>query len=298
MYQRTIAAPVRLSGIGLHSGKLVQLVFSPAPSDTGIVFYRSDLADAQPIASNYRAIKDTTLSSNLVNEAGQRVGTVEHLMSAIAALGIDNLRIDISAPETPIMDGSALPFIEALQSAGISEQPGIKRFVKILRPVEVKQGDKWAKLEPAKGFSIDFKIDFDHPAIPSQHQQVTLDFGKRNFIEQIARARTFGFLKDIEYLKTQNLGLGGSMDNAIVLDDKTVLNPDGLRFADEFTRHKILDAVGDLYLAGHQIIGAFSAFKSGHALNNQLLHQVFSDSKNFEIVTNYDENSCLIDYLT
>ena len=288
MQQRTINQSIMLEGIGLHSGKPVQLRFSPAAVNTGIVFFFFVLADAQPINANFRAVNDTMMSSNLTNRAGQRIGTVEHLMSAIAALGLDNLIIEVSAPEIPIMDGSALPFITTLQSAGIALQAAPKQYIKVQRPIEVQSGDKIAGFRPCDGFSLDFHIEFDHPAFDKAHEKIQFDFTETNFISQIASARTFGFLKDIEYLKANNLGLGGSMENAIVLDDHQVLNPEGLRFMDEFVRHKVLDAVGDLYLAGHQILGAFYAYKSGHALNNLLLRQLFSDPDNYEIVTKYE----------
>lgn len=297
MKQRTIQRSLEISGIGLHSGKTVILHFSPAEPDTGIVFYRSDIAEATPILANYQLVNDTIMSSNLTNEQQQRIGTVEHLMSAISALGIDNLRIDVSAPEIPIMDGSALLFIEYLLTVGIQFQNKDKKFIQVMQEVKVEQDGKWASLVPYTGFKLDFHIDFNHPAFDQQHNHLTLNFSSESFIKQIAPARTFGFIQDIDYLQSQNLALGGSMDNAIVLDEKQVLNPEGLRFADEFVRHKILDAVGDLYLAGHQILGYFSAHKSGHALNNQLLRKLFSDENNFKIVTNYDKQNPPISYL-
>lgn len=296
MQQRTIQRVMTLQGIGLHSGQMVELKFFPAAINTGINFIRSDLTDAQPIKADFRNVNDTMMSSNLVNKLQQRVGTVEHLMSAIAALGIDNLLISVSASEIPIMDGSALPFIEALQEAGITEQESAKQFIQILKPVEVTQQDKIARLTPDTGFAIDFQIDFSHPAFLPEHETVHFSFNQMNFIEQIARARTFGFLKDIEQLKSHNLGLGGSMQNAIVLDETRVLNPEGLRFADEFARHKVLDAIGDLYLAGHQILGKFFAYKSGHYLNNQLLKALFKDPTNYKIVTKYDNKNIEIAY--
>lgn len=297
MKQRTIQQSHHLTGIGLHSGKPVHLAFHPADIDTGIVFKRSDIADAMPILANYNIVNDTMMSSNLSNEQGQRIGTVEHLMSAIAALGIDNLLIEVSASEIPIMDGSAIAFIEAIQQAGIVEQNAPKKFIKILKPVRVEQDDKFANLSPSEqGFSVTFQIEFSHPAFHQNHDKIVIDFSSHSFIQQVAPARTFGFTKDIEYLQSRNLGLGGSMDNAIVLDEEKVLNPEGLRFDDEFLRHKILDAIGDLYLAGHQILGGFEGYKSGHALNNQLLKQLFSDKSNFEIVTFYDKDKVGIDY--
>lgn len=288
MQQRTIQQPITLDGIGLHSGKAVQMLFSPATINHGITFLRSDIADARPIPAIYHAVTDTMMSSNLTNALGQRIGTVEHLMSAIAALAIDNLQIAVSAPEIPIMDGSAIQFIDVLQRAGITEQSAARQYIKVLRPVEVRVDDKVAGFRPYDGFVLDFQIEFNHPAFDASHEQFKLDFNEGSFIEHIARARTFGFLKDIEHLKNNNLGLGGSMDNAIVLDDSGVLNPEGLRYDDEFVRHKVLDAVGDLYLAGHQILGEFYAYKSGHALNNKLLKALFDDENNYKVVTNYD----------
>lgn len=288
MQQRTIQNPIKLEGIGLHSGKAVQIRFLPAPINHGIKFLRSDLTDAQPIPAIYQAVTDTMMSSNLTNALGQRIGTVEHLMSAIAALAIDNLQVEVSAPEVPIMDGSAIQFIEVLQQAGIAEQVAAKQYIQVIRPVEVRVADKIAGFRPYDGFVLDFQIEFNHPAFDASYEKFRLDFNEGNFIEHIAKARTFGFLKDIEHLKSNNLGLGGSMDNAIVLDDSGVLNPEGLRYADEFVRHKVLDAIGDLYLAGHQILGEFYAYKSGHALNNQLLKALFSDESNYKVVTKYD----------
>lgn len=294
MKQSTIQQVISLSGVGLHSGQTVHMRFLPSVADTGIVFVRSDLENPMPIHADYRLIQDAMMSSNLTNEYQQRVGTVEHLMSAIAGLGIDNLQIEVSASEIPIMDGSALPFIQALQQAGIQYLEQDKKFIQILRPVRVEQDDKFASVSPYHGFSLDFQIDFAHPAFQAGQQHIKIDFSTNSFIQQIASARTFGFIKDIDYLKSQNLALGGSMENAIVLDDKQILNPEGLRFANEFVCHKVLDAVGDLYLAGHQILGAFQAYKSGHALNNQLLRAVLADENNFKIVTFCDKNPPII----
>ena len=297
MQQRTIAQATDLTGIGLHSGQPVTLRFLPAPIDNGIVFYRSDLANATPIVADYRSVKDTQMSSNLTNEAGQRVGTVEHLLSAVAALGIDNLVIEVSAGEIPIMDGSASDFIKVLQQAGLQQQNAAKKFIRIVKDIEVVHEDKIARFTPYDGFMLTFDIEFDHPAILPEQSHFMVDFSTKNFVEQISPARTFGFLKDIEYLKRQNLGMGGNMDNAIVLDENQVLNPEGLRFADEFVRHKILDAVGDLYLAGHQILGKFYAKKSGHMLNNKLLQAVFDDPTTYQIVTKCEKFLPQIDYI-
>lgn len=288
--QCTIANPISFDGIGLHSGKTVHMRFLPAPTDTGIQFIRSDLADATPILARFDQVNDTLMSSNLTNDKNQRIGTVEHLMSAIACMGVDNLIIEVSAPEVPIMDGSAIVFIEQLEKAGICQQSAPKKFIQILQPVEVIYEDKIARFSPYDGFSLDFKIAFNHPVFLPEHDSIHVEFNQQNFKNEIAKARTFGFLKDIEYLKSNNLGLGGSMDNAIVVDDEKVLNPDGLRFADEFVRHKVLDAVGDLYLGGNQILGAFYGYKSGHMLNNMLLKKVFANAENFKIVTKYDIN--------
>lgn len=296
MQQCTIAQPIRVTGIGLHSGKPVTLQFLPAPIDTGVFFIRQDIADSSPIFAHYQSVNNTQMSSNLVNEQGQHVGTVEHVMSAICALGIDNLQINVDSAEMPIMDGSALSFIELLQSAGKMPQSAPKKFIQILRPVEVRHEDKIARLTPNEGFSLTFDIEFDHPAFLAKHNHFQHQFGSQNFVDEIAGARTFGFLKDIEYLKSQKLGLGGSMDNALVLDDTKVLNPQGLRYDDEFVRHKILDAIGDLYLAGHQILGEFYGYKSGHMLNNNLLKAVFSTQENYKVVTNYDNVNVNIDY--
>lgn len=282
--QRTLGAPLALSGIGLHSGKTVHMALQPAPIDSGITFVRTDLADAQPIAAHFTGVRGAQMASNLVNDKNQRVGTVEHLMSALAALGIDNLRVELDAPEIPILDGSAQNFFTAIRPA-IVEQSAAKKFIEIIQPVEVRDGDKIARLIPYDGFALDFTIDFAHPAFCAEHATYRFEFTTDNFAKQIAPARTFGFLKDIEALQRQNLTLGGSMDNAIVLDDSRVLNPEGLRFANEFVRHKILDAIGDLYLAGHQILGEFYAYKSGHSLNNRLLQAVFANTANWQIVT-------------
>lgn len=298
MQQRTIQQPITLEGIGLHSGKSVNMRLIPAEIDSGIRYYRTDLENYQqnPIYAKYDQIKDTLLSSNLVNSVGHRVATVEHLLSAIAGLGIDNLRVEVSDVEMPIMDGSALNFIEILLQAGIQTQPADKKFIQILRPVEVTDDDKVARLTPHHGFSMHFQISFHHPAIDKSQEVYNFDFHQHTFIEQIAKARTFGFMKDLEYMKKHNLGLGGGMHNAIVLDDIQVLNPEGLRFDNELVRHKILDAVGDLYLAGHQIVGHFYAYKSGHMLNNKLLHAVFADKANYKIVTKYDIENFDIQY--
>ena len=296
MNQRTIKTAIAITGIGLHSGKSVDLEFHPQPVNTGIIFERSDIIGCKPIPASAFLVQDTMMSSNLVF-GGTRVGTVEHLLSAIAGVGVDNLLIRVSASEIPIMDGSASPFVGLLLQAGFVEQEAAKKFLKILKPVRVKVDDKWAELRPFNGFELNFEIDFDHPAFDKNHQYAQLNFSTQNFIEELSSARTFGFLNDIEALRSNNLALGGSMDNAIVIDDDKVLNTEGLRFADEFVRHKILDALGDLYLIGYPSLGRFNAYKSGHALNNLLVREILSDKSNFEIVTFNDNVSCPIEYL-
>lgn len=296
-YQRTLVRPITATGIGLHSGKKVTLTLSPAPLGTGIVFVRTDLDNAQiPMTANL--VQDTLMSSNLV-AGNARVGTVEHLLSALAAFGIDNLSIGVDAPEIPIMDGSAAPFLFLLDEAGIAEQAAPKQFIKIKQPIKVADGDKWARLDPYDdGFLMDFEIDFNHAAIKATDQKTTLNFNTANFAKEVGRARTFGFLGDLQALHANNLALGGSLDNAVVLDDDSVINKDGLRYPNEFVRHKMLDAVGDLYVIGHALLGRFSAYKSGHALNNALIRAVLSNKNSFEIVTFYDKNRCPITYHT
>ena len=296
MNQRTINQVISMTGIGLHSGEPVDLEFHPQPVDTGIVFERSDILGCTPIPASAFLVQDTMMSSNLVF-GGTRVGTVEHLLSAIAGLGVDNLLIRVSAAEIPIMDGSAAPFVNLLLQAGFCEQDSPKKFLKIVRPVRVKVDDKWAELRPYDGFELNFEIDFDHPAFNKDLQHAQLSFSTHNFIEELSGARTFGFLNDIETLRRNNLALGGSMNNAIVIDDVKILNVEGLRFADEFVRHKILDALGDLYLIGYPLLGRFNAYKSGHALNNLLVREILSDPNNFEVVTFDDNVTCPIDYL-
>jgi UDP-3-O-[3-hydroxymyristoyl] N-acetylglucosamine deacetylase len=286
--QRTLKNTIRATGVGLHTGEKVLMTLGPAPVNTGIVFRRSDLEGAPQVPANGMLVAETTLGTSLVKD-GVRVATVEHLMSALAGLGIDNAFVDLTAAEVPIMDGSAGPFVFLIQSAGIAEQGAPKRFVRIRRPVEVHDGDKWARFEPYDGFRIDFEIEFDHPLFKRHLQRATMDFGMASFLREISRARTFGFMRDMEFLRNMNLGRGGSLDNAIVLDDYRVLNDDGLRYENEFVRHKILDAIGDLYLIGHSIIGQFRGFKSGHGLNNQLLRALVQDQKAWEVVTFEDE---------
>lgn len=295
MKQRTLKRPVQVVGVGLHSGKDVTLILEPAEINTGINFLRTDLTNAPLIAADAFLVSDTVMSSNLVVD-GVKIGTVEHLLSALAGLGIDNLLVKVSDSEIPIMDGSAANYVQLLLQAGIEEQPAEKKFLKILKTVRVEEGDKFAQLEPYSGFFIDFEIQFDHPSIPKDTQHYQFEFSTRNYIENVGNARTFGFMQDIEYLQKNNLALGGSLDNAIVLDEKSILNEEGLRHKEEFVRHKILDAIGDLYLAKYSLMGKFSAYKSGHALNNQLIRAVYEDPNNFEIVTIYDTDEIKIDY--
>lgn len=295
LYQRTLAQSITAQGIGLHSGKPVTLTLMPAPVGTGIVFVRSDLDNAQiPVSATL--IHDTIMSSNLqVGDA--KIGTIEHLMSAVSACGLDNLYIYVDAPEIPIMDGSAAPFLVLIDQAGIAEQPALKEFIKITKPIEVKDGDKWAKLEPSDdGFLMEFEIDFDHHAIKATNQKTMLDFGTANFASEVGQARTFGFVKDLEYLHNHNLALGGSLDNAVVLDDDGVMNADGLRYPNEFVRHKMLDAVGDLYVIGRPLLGKFTAYKSGHALNNALIRAVLADENSHEIVKFCNKDDCPVSY--
>ncbi len=282
--QRTIKAAVKTTGVGLHTGKKVTMTLRPAQVDTGIVFRRVDLAHPADIRADARAVTDTRLCSALERD-GVKVATVEHLMSALAGLGIDNLYVDLAGPEVPIMDGSAGPFVYLLQSAGIEEQRAPKRFFRIRCPVEVRDGDKWARFEPYDGFRVSFSIVFDHPVFERSSQSLTIDFAEISYATEIARARTFGFAQEVETLRSAGLALGGSLGNAVVLDEYRVLNADGLRYGDEFVKHKVLDAVGDLYLVGHPLIGAFAAHKSGHALNNQLLRATLAQPDAWELAS-------------
>ncbi|MCD8548554.1 MAG: UDP-3-O-acyl-N-acetylglucosamine deacetylase [Aeromonadaceae bacterium] len=284
--QRTLKKSVHATGVGLHSGRKVSLTFRPAPVNTGIVYVRSDLSPAVEIKAQAGLVRDTMLCTALVNEAGTRVATVEHLSAALAALGIDNLFIEVDAPEIPVMDGSAHPFLYLLQSGGIEEQAAAKQFLRIKKPVRVEDGDKWAEFLPYdKGFRLDLQIDFRHPVFDGQNQHLVMDFSGSRFLKEISRARTFGFMKDIEYLHSQNLALGGSLENAVVLDEYRVLNEEGLRYEDEFVKHKLLDAVGDLYMCNHSILGEFRAYKTGHAVNNLLLRTLLADAEAWELVT-------------
>lgn len=287
--QRTLKRIVQATGVGLHTGKKVTLTMRPSPSNTGVIYRRTDLNPSVDFPVNAKSVRDTMLCTCLVNEHDVRISTVEHLNAALAGLGIDNIIIDVDADEIPIMDGSASPFVFLLLDAGIKELNSAKKFLRLKKCVRVVDGDKWAELSAHNGFRLDFTIDFNHPAIYSSAQRYLLDFSADSFVHQISRARTFGFIRDIEYLQSRGLALGGSFDCAIVVDDYRVLNEDGLRFSDEFVRHKMLDAIGDLFMCGHNIIGAFSAFKSGHALNNKLLLEVLARQETWEYVTFQDE---------
>jgi UDP-3-O-[3-hydroxymyristoyl] N-acetylglucosamine deacetylase len=290
--QRTLKNSIRATGVGLHTGEKVTLTLRPAAPNTGVIFHRSDLDPAVSIIAAAENVGDTRLSTTLVRD-GVRVSTVEHLLSAVAGLGIDNLHVDVSAPEVPIMDGSAGPFVFLLQSAGLKEQNAPKKFIRIKRTVEIHDDDKWVRFDPYDGFKVGFCIDFEHPMFTSGSQRAELDFSSTSFVREVSRARTFGFMRDIEALRANQLALGGSLDNAIVLDDFKILNEDGLRYENELVKHKILDVVGDLYLLGHSLIGAFTGHKSGHALNNQLIRQLEQDQEAWELVTFEDESQPL-----
>ncbi|MBW8189541.1 UDP-3-O-acyl-N-acetylglucosamine deacetylase [Neiella marina] len=295
MRQRTLKQMIEATGIGLHSGNKVQLVLRPAPVNTGIVFRRTDLDPVVDIPAKAELVRETTLCTALVTDDGVRLSTVEHLMAALAGMGIDNVFVEVDAAEIPIMDGSSLPFVYLLQQAGVEEQQAAKRFIRIKQPIRIEDGDKWAELSPYNGFRIDFAIDFAHPAIDSDTQHKVLDLSACSFVQEISRARTFGFMRDIEYLQANNLALGGSLDNAIVLDDYKILNDDGLRYRDEFVKHKILDAIGDLYMAGHSIVGEVKAYKSGHALNNMLVRAMMTQPEAWELVS-FDDQEAPISY--
>lgn len=282
--QRTIKSIVKTVGIGLHSGRKVELTLRPAAPGTGIVFSRVDLPTPVDIPASAMSIGDTRLASVLQKD-GARVSTVEHLMSACAGLGIDNLYVDVTAEEIPIMDGSAASFVFLIQSAGIEEQNAPKRFIKVRKPVEVRDGDKFARLDPYFGFKLKFTIDFRHPAVDKTGQELEVDFANTSYVREIARARTFGFAHEVEMMRELGLARGGSMDNAIVLDEYRILNNDGLRYDDEFVKHKMLDAIGDLYVVGHPLLAAYTAYKSGHGLNNALLRELLANQDAYEIVS-------------
>lgn len=286
--QRTLKNVIRATGVGLHSGEKVYLTLRPAPANNGIVFRRVDLEVPVEIKARPENVGDTTLSTTLCRD-GVRVSTVEHMLSAMAGLGIDNAFIDLSAPEVPIMDGSAGPFVFLIQSAGIEEQNAPKRFIRIKHTVRVEEDDKWARFDPFNGFKVSFGIEFDHPVFHERSNYATVDFSTTSFVKEVSRARTFGFTRDLERLRENNLALGGNLDNAIVVDDYRILNEDGLRYEDEFVKHKVLDAIGDLYLLGHPLIGAFSGYKSGHGLNNRLLRTLLADKEAWEMQTFDDQ---------
>ena len=281
--QRTLKNSIRAQGVGMHSGQKVLMTLRPAPPDTGIVFRRTDLDPPAEVRAHALNVGDTQLGTTLINGEA-RVSTVEHLLSAFAGLGIDNAVVEVSAPEVPIMDGSAGPFVFLMQSAGFEDQRAPKKFVRVKQRVRVEDGDKWAEFRPFDGFKVNFEIEFNHPLFKRRGNKASMDYSTTSFLKEVSRARTFGFMRDLEMLRARNLALGGSFDNAIVLDDFRVLNEDGLRYEDEFVKHKILDAIGDLYLLGHSLIGEFSGFKSGHKLNNNLLRKLIADPSTWESV--------------
>jgi UDP-3-O-[3-hydroxymyristoyl] N-acetylglucosamine deacetylase len=294
--QRTLKNSIRATGVGLHTGKKVLMTLRPAPPDTGIVFRRTDLPQAAEVVAHAENVGDTMLGTTLCRGA-TRVSTVEHLLGAFAGLGIDNAIVELSAPEVPIMDGSAGPFVFLLQSAGIEEQREPKHFIRIKKRLRVDEGDKWAEFSPFDGFKVNFEIEFSHPIFKRRAQKASMDFSTTSFLKEVSRARTFGFMRDLQSLRERNLALGGNLDNAIVLDDFRVLNEDGLRYEDEFVKHKILDAIGDLYLLGHSLIGEFSGHKSGHALNNRLLRALLADPTTWEKVVFESYSDAPISYI-
>jgi UDP-3-O-[3-hydroxymyristoyl] N-acetylglucosamine deacetylase len=289
LFQRTLKSTIRTTGVGLHTGVRVDLSLRPGAADTGVVFHRVDLAQPVTLPARAENVGDTRLSSTLRRD-GASVSTVEHIMSALAGLGIDNVEIDIAGPEIPIMDGSAGPFVFLLQSAGIVEQKAPKRYLRVTAPVEVRDGDKWARFEPCFGFTLDLTIDFPHPVFGSENRHVVIDFAEHSYVKEVARARTFGFMQDVEAMRSAGLALGGSLQNAIVLDETRVLNSEGLRFDNEFVKHKVLDAIGDLYLLGHPLIGRYTAFKPGHALNNAVSRALLARRDAYEITTFADRD--------
>ena len=294
--QRTLKNVIRATGVGLHTGKKVFLTLRPAAPDTGIVFRRTDLDPPLEIPARSEFVGDTSLSTSLTRD-GKRIATVEHLLSAFAGLGIDNACVDVSAAEVPIMDGSAGPFVFLIQSAGFEEQNAAKRFIRIKKRLAVDDADKHARFEPFDGFKVSFSIEFDHPFFQQRSKCSEIDFSTTSFVKEVSRARTFGFMRDVELLRERNLALGGSLDNAIVVDDYRVLNEDGLRYEDEFVKHKILDAIGDLYLLGHSLIGSFHGHKSGHQLNNKLLRELLINKEAWELVSFEDEVSAPISFM-
>ena len=295
--QRTIKTTMKATGVGLHTGKKVLMTLRPAGINMGIIFRRVDIDPFVDIPADAKSVGETNLGTTLIKN-NTKVATIEHLMSALAGLGIDNIIVELSAAEVPIMDGSAGPFVFLIQSAGIEEQNAPKKFIKINKTVRVEEDDKWAELSPFKGFKVDFEIGFNHPVFNKQDQKASIDFSSTSFLKEISRARTFGFLRDIEKLRENNLTLGGSMDNAIVLDDFRIMNVDGLRYSNEFVIHKILDAIGDSYLLGHSLIGKYSAKKSGHGLNNKLMRALLEDETAWEEVSFENEKKVPISFVT
>ena len=295
--QRTIKTTMKATGVGLHTGKKVLMTLRPAGINMGIIFRRVDIDPFVDILADAKSVGETNLGTTLIKN-NTKVATIEHLMSALAGLGIDNIIVELSAAEVPIMDGSAGPFVFLIQSAGIEEQNAPKKFIKINKTVRVEEDDKWAELSPFKGFKVDFEIGFNHPVFNKQDQKASIDFSSTSFLKEISRARTFGFLRDIEKLRENNLTLGGSMDNAIVLDDFRIMNVDGLRYSNEFVIHKILDAIGDSYLLGHSLIGKYSAKKSGHGLNNKLMRALLEDETAWEEVSFENEKKAPISFVT
>jgi UDP-3-O-[3-hydroxymyristoyl] N-acetylglucosamine deacetylase len=294
--QRTLKNTIRATGVGLHTGDKIYLTLHPAAENTGIKFRRVDLEEPVTIDANAYNVGETILSTTLVQD-GVKISTIEHLLSAMAGLGVDNALVDVSAAEVPIMDGSAGHFVFLLQSAGVKEQDAPKQYIKIKREIKVTEGDKWAAFVPMDGFKVTFTIDFEHPAFEDDVKTATMDFSSTTFVREVSRARTFGFMKDIEFLRENNLALGGSLDNAIVIDDDKIINEGGLRYADEFVKHKMLDAIGDLYLLGHSLIGEYQGYKSGHGLNNQLLRALLADTDAWEMVTFEDEADAPISFM-
>lgn len=295
--QRTIKQSVSVTGIGLHKGEKVTMTLRPAPANFGVVYRRVDVEPYVDIPARADAVGDTMLCTCLTNDDGHSISTIEHLSSALAGLGIDNLIVEVDCNELPIMDGSASPFIFLLQTAGIEEQNVAKKFIKVRKKVRVEDGDKWAEFVPFDGFRVDFQIDFDHPVIRQTRQHMVMDFSSESYIDQVSRARTFGFMKDLEFMHANNLALGGSMENAVALDEYRVLNQEGLRYDDEFVKHKILDAVGDIYLGGHSVIGELRAYKSGHGLNNKLLNALLNAAEAWEHVSYENEEQMPISYI-
>ncbi len=294
--QRTLKNVIRATGVGLHTGKKVYLTLRPAAVNTGIIFRRVDLEPAVEIPARPENVGDTRLSTTLTN-GEVRISTVEHLLSALAGFGIDNAYVDVSSDEVPIMDGSAGPFVFLIQSAGVTDQAAAKQFLRIKQPIRVEDPDKWASFEPFDGFKVGFTIEFDHPAFNEKNCSAEIDFSTTSFVKEVSRARTFGFMRDVELLRENNLALGGSLDNAVVVDDYRILNEDGLRYEDECVKHKILDAIGDLYLLGYSLIGAFHGYKSGHELNNRLLRDLLANEEAWELVSFKDEGEMPISFM-